>query len=206
MFSIIIPTMWRSHRTIPLLESLNKCEEVGEIYIVNNNPEKTPKEISHFNKITEYKSGKNEYVNPSWNLGVKNCKYNSVALCNDDITFDVSFFKRLPMMDDTLLGIDSTGYTAESKTMKLHLLETTKRNWGFGCLMIFKKEYYRPIPDELKIWFGDDYLFEKFKKVYNIRGLPILTEMSVTSGEMNFHPIILQDEKNYKLLKLNETI
>jgi len=198
--------MWKSHRTEKLLKELNACEEVGEIFIVNNAQESTPMYLSSLKKITEYKSGKNEYVNPSWNIGVTKSKHDFIILCNDDITFDTRTLKRIPMMDDTLIGMDSSNYTAESKVFKLQLIETHKRNFGFGCLMFFKKQDYKPIPNELKIWYGDDYLFEKFKKVYNLRGLPMLTEMSVTCGERNFHPIIMEDERNYKLLKQNEII
>lgn len=207
MFSVIIPTMWRSERTKGLLLSLEQCNKVGEIYLINNNPELTPNYLKDISKLTIFSSGKNEYVNPSWNLGVKNCRHSLIALCNDDINFNTIIFDKIKMMDNTLIGIDSSCYKLESFNNKMFLDKSSVRCFGFGCLMFFKKQAYKEIPDQLKIWYGDDYLFDNFENVYALHGLPISTTMSETCGDLKFATTILQDGYNYTLIKNeNKTI
>ncbi len=36
MFSVIVPTMWRSERTLPMLQKLNDCDYVSEIILIDN--------------------------------------------------------------------------------------------------------------------------------------------------------------------------
>jgi hypothetical protein len=54
------------------------------------------------------------------------------------------------------------------------LVEAEKRITGFGCMMFIKKDSYNFIPNDLIMFFGDDYLFhlnnKKGNKNYNIYG------------------------------------
>lgn len=201
MFSVIIPTMWRSKRTKDLLYSLEQSEKVGEIFLINNNSENTPDYLKDLKKITIFNSGKNEYVNPSWNIGVKNSKFDFIALCNDDINFNTIIFDKIKIMDKTLIGIDSSCYQLQTFNNVLYLDKLSTRCYGFGCLMFFKKQDYIEIPEQLKIWYGDDYLFDNFENIYAIYGLPILTTMSETCSDYKFVSTILQDQYNYSLIK-----
>ena len=79
MISVIMPTMWKSHRTIALLESLDKTHEVSEIIIVDNNVSSRPNGLkSH--KFIFLNQQTNIFVNPAWNLGVQKSKEDLEAL------------------------------------------------------------------------------------------------------------------------------
>jgi hypothetical protein len=204
MFSVVIPTMWRSSVTEQLLRELVACEAVGEIFIINNAAESTPEYLKELSKVTEYSSGKNEYVNPSWNLGVQNAKFDLIALCNDDILFNTDIFKEINILDDMLVGLDTDSYSVGqwNQPVTVQLKEVSVRGYGFGCLLLFNKQSYRVIPEQFKIWCGDDYLFEKFKHVYALENFPVLTEMSVTTrSDPHFLIVTAQDAEHWHNLK-----
>ena len=102
MFSVIIPTMWRVSEFLNDLRSLNECELVGEIILINNDIKMTPDSFSiqNYSKLIEIKTPKNMYVNPAWNLGVRCAKYNKIAIKNDDTFFD--YFKTLNVVEKEL--------------------------------------------------------------------------------------------------------
>jgi hypothetical protein len=75
------------------------------------------------------------------------------------------------------------------------------RDWGFATILIYKKQSYIEIPEDLKIWCGDDFLFDKFKRKMAICGLPLETKMSVTAMLTIFDDIRNKDMENYKKYK-----
>jgi len=81
---------------------------------------------------------------------------------------------------------------------ELKLTPTNNRNWGWGCLIIFEKKNWIPIPENIKVWYGDDFIFNDNPiQCYNLEGFPIQTEMSTTSDEVTFNEIKRQDQINY---------
>ena len=89
-WAVIIPTMWRSPLTIPLLASLSESPHVQEIIIIDNSPvDKPPFQLP---KIKILEQAENIYVNPAWNLGVQYTRYDLICLCNDDVAFNPSIF------------------------------------------------------------------------------------------------------------------
>ena len=195
--SIVIPTMWKSNKLEILLNNLNKCDVIGEILIIDNDYESKNIDTNQYNKVIYVKMDQNIYVNPSWNLGVSKSNFEIVALLNDDIVFDVNFFNQLSVADETIIGVAEQSYKGPSDT-NFRLEETDNRNWGFGCMIIFNKKYYVQIPEELKIWCGDDYLFRKFKNKSIIKGVYFDTTMSVTSDLPIFNEVKSNDEILYK--------
>lgn len=198
LFTVVIPTMWKSVHSRNLLETLDSCRAVGEIFIVNNNPALTPDYLKNLNKVTLYSSGFNEYVNPSWNIGVQQAKHELVALCNDDIVFNTDILNTINISDDTLIGLDTSCYKLTEDATETRLQLTHSRGHGFGCLMFFKKKDYVVIPEQLKVWYGDDYLLANFKYVYTLHGLAVKTNMSTTSAKPEFNEIIQQDTRSYR--------
>jgi hypothetical protein len=196
MFSIIIPTIWKNNRIIKLLEELNTNKSVGEIIIINNNKENTPNIGLNSDKLKIITPDKNIYVNPSWNLGVKKAKYDNIALCNDDITFNTKIFSYLKPKDDSLIGLDDSCYKL-IEDQKYQLIINKKLNYGFGCLLIFNKNSYKPIPEFLKIWYGDNYLHKNTKNVYSLIGLKIETEMSSSKTIPEYYYLVEQDKINF---------
>ena len=76
MYSVIIPTLWRSTRTLRLISDLVQCSRVGEVIIIDNNNG----QIAEGGKVKIISNGKNNYVNPSWNMGVYADTYPFIAL------------------------------------------------------------------------------------------------------------------------------
>jgi len=203
MFSVIIPTMWRSHRTIALLKNLSLCNKVQEILVIDNNAKERPK--INIDKVKLYNSGKNNFVNPSWNAGVRLANSEFIAICNDDITFNTKIFNQVSkFLEDSLIGIDTSCYELINDENQYKLKEVDKMCHGFGCLMFLSKKNYKKIPDSLKIWFGDNFIFDNFTKKYSLCGLKIDTEMSTTCNNPIYYEIIEQDKKNYSALNKNE--
>ena len=67
------------------------------------------------------------------------------------------------------------------------------RDWGFGIVIAGHKKSYYKIPENIRIWHGDDYLVqlnnENAKINYVIDNVPIFTKMSVTSDLPEFEEI-----------------
>ena len=67
------------------------------------------------------------------------------------------------------------------------------RGWGFGIVIGGNKKSYHKIPENIRIWYGDDYLVqlnnEGAKPSYVIDNVPIFTKMSATSDLAEFEEI-----------------
>lgn len=208
MYSVIIPTMWRSPRTLKLISDLVQCDKVGEVIIIDNNPEsKSIPAPCDLNFTTEYKgkvkiisNGRNNYVNPSWNMGVHAAAYPLIAICNDDINFNANKMFELEPECSDIFGLGVLSYEIEREFDYPTVTPTDKRAHGWGCLIMFRKEDYKPIDERLKVSFGDDWLFLNFAQRYNINGIRVETEMSTTSREAEFIAIAETDSQIWHTL------
>jgi len=201
MISFIIPTLQKSEVLIELLCGLNEQKYTSEIILINNALTELPFK-KKFNKLKILTPNQNLYVNPSWNIGVNLAKENKIALCNDDILFDFSKLGLIQEFISPKIGIigmaDSNFSQIDYHHIKLR--KTISRCFGFGTLMFLNRINYRAIPEDLKIWHGDDYLFNAQNKInYLLEGFPIKTKMSSTSGLPIFNNIIEQDTLNFNL-------
>jgi len=183
--TFIIPTMWRSKRTTALLESLEIQPEVEEIIVIDNDRLNRP-ELPNIDKLNIITSGRNMYVNPSWNLGVRMATTEYIALCNDDITFDARYIGDIlnNIKPGMIIGQHSENYELKEQAA-IYTHKITARCNGYGCLMFMRTEDYHEIPEVMKVSFGDDFLFSRLNS-YVCRGLKIETEMSTTSSEPEF--------------------
>lgn len=180
MFSVIIPTMWRVKEFLSDLTTLNACNNIGEIILINNNINMTPDSFSvkDYSKLIEIKPTKNMYINPSWNLGVRCAKFDKIVIKNDDTFFDYSrtldaVEKELDK-DDCVIGtyLQHDNYTIRTISEKdITFTEVPRRDLGFGCCMFLNKQSYVPINEKILIWYGDDFIAESYTK----RGLKIKT-------------------------------
>lgn len=199
-FSVIIPTMWGSNKTEKLLKELNKCVLIDEIIIIDNNP-KDRIELNDLDKIKIITTKENIYVNPAWNLGVKNSQNNLICLCNDDINFDVNdVFNFIYDNNQNLgcIGVHPDSYKMKNGLNKLSESYHTGGG-GWGCLIFCKKENWIEIPDNLKIGYGDDWIAITNKPHYSLKTKEnIVTDMSTTSSKKEFNSIIQSDIKLWK--------
>ena len=197
-FSVIIPTIWKSQRTDRLLKDLEECEYVDEIIVIDNaSIYETDRTIG---KIRMISYGENIYVNPAWNKGIELAKNECIALCNDDINFDPNIFGVIDESILTYVGIIGMGegnYKDEINKEKgsyIDIWEPGVNDWGWGCLIMLKKSHWLPIPNEIKIWYGDN-IIKDVNAISKgcLRNFKVETEMSTTSDEKEWDEIKKKD-------------
>lgn len=214
--SVIIPTMQKSLEVLfKLLYLLQKDESVSEIIIIDNAC-KGLDINSELSKVRVIIPQNNLYVNPSWNLGVKEAKEDFWTLFNDDVIPPENFCSnvlKLLSKDIGILGIN-TKYVENvldeklystiqtPKTSKIKLKKVSGRTRDFGIIMFGHKNSYYEIPQEMLIWCGDDYLFkmnkDNNKQNYIISGQKIKHLHSLTSNSSNFSQIKDNDLAYFK--------
>ena len=201
-YSVVIPTLWKSNRIHKLLKDLEECEYVDEIIVIDNaSIYETDRTIG---KIRMVSKGENIYVNPAWNLGIELAKNECIALCNDDINFNPNIFG---VIDDSILtyvgiiGMGEGKYKDEidkEKGSYIDIWEPGINDWGWGCLIMLKKSHWLPIPNEIKIWYGDN-IIKDVNSVSKgvLRNFKVETEMSTTSDETEWDEVKKKDYENF---------
>ena len=211
----IIPTMWRkSLFTINVLKYYVSLDEITKIIIIDNDIGRRPKsEVFDSNKIKIIDYGKNLYVNESWNRGMENAGEDLICICNDDIRVDklaISLISEFESLNPN--AIDLIGVSNDISTkcfgicrFKMDLTKNIGLQAGglFGIAMFIRKKNYKPIPKDLKVWFGDDFLARSCKNVYTISPIKITGGMSATVSSIrkeggNIDEIIEIDKFNWK--------
>jgi len=198
--SFIIPTIWKSSMLEELIERLSKSDYAGEIIIIDNKGE-NGRNLIKYKKVKVYNSPENLFVNPSWNKGAELATYKKIAICNDDILFDTRYLAQISKALDKNIGIIGVDRSCleYSGRESLWLRYTADRRFPYGILMFMNKDKYVNIPEELKIYSGDNYLFEYIRRPhFAIKGIKIITQMSSSSGSEEFKLIKMNDMKIYK--------
>jgi hypothetical protein len=217
-FSVIIPTLFSCISiTKHLIDSLCQDPSVSEIILIDNTNKSdniSADRIFPNEKVKVYSQGKNIYVNPSWNLGVKLAKEENIALLNDDMVIPDYLFNILTQLDFKNIGIlgachpyiEEVDVFTRYAVDKVEAMPMKERIWGYGIFMAMHKSHYIPIPEDMLIWCGDDYLFHQNilagRNNYTLL-CPIHTKMSVTSNNPIFDNIKENDvvvyNKKYKV-------
>jgi hypothetical protein len=205
-YTVIIPTIWKSEYTMELLERYSKSEYVGEIILIDNAP---IKDIV-MDKLIHIKEKENTYVNPAWNKGVALTKYDNITITNDDILFNVEeyyyFIEQLtPLKNYGYIGSHSENYTLKEHT-DVRIEEYSNKNnfGGWGCLFSFHKSMWVDIPNQLKIWYGDNFIHAIHHPILQLRGFKMETKMSTSSDDMSVRDIRNNDTYEWnKLINLN---
>lgn len=156
---------------------------VSEILIVNNVDE--PLRFAE-PKVRVLDQGENIGVNPAWNLGVRETTAEYLAILNDDILFDPEVFdyaRRLLDRGWGLVGPDSSCLNTEHRGPVSHRIASGVGE-PFGTMMMLRRENYVPIPEDLRIWGGDDWLWLLQRRPSAaLVGTSLWTEMSTTSSD-----------------------
>lgn len=212
--SVIIPTLQKNLEILNnLVTSLDRDESVSEIIIIDN----STKGYKHNStKLKVIVPKKNLFVNPSWNLGVKEAKEEIISLLNDDITIPNEFCKNIIEQMTSDMGI--VGFhkdyienvqkimpTPESTKIKLE--KATGRCGYYGVAMFFYKSSYIEIPEDIKIFWGDDWLYYQNKKKkrtnYFIINQRIYHWGSLSSTDKVVNPYSKKDSKLYRKYSRN---
>lgn len=207
--TVVIPTLQKQKEMlVNLLETLDQDSLVEEIILIDN----SLKGLDYTNsKLKLINPKENMFVNPSWNLGVKEAKNSIVALLNDDIIIPADFCSRVvekmsPNMGCVGFNIDNIQETREIKTLpeigNLSLEETEFRGNHWGIAIFFYKSSYDEIPNDIKIFCGDDWIFlqnELYnRRNYNITGQNIYHWGSLSSASKSLSKIGNSDRKIYR--------
>lgn len=217
MISIVIPTLQKDRKClINLIKTALLDSAAGEIIVINNSLKGL--DMAEFNNDERVKiitpEGGNIYVNPAWNLGVKEAKYDIVALVNDDLALPEGFVSAVEKQmtpDMGIVGLNSDKYMKvmdkidENPPVENVILKKTNyMDLTYGACMFFYKKAYKEIPDEIKIVYGDAWIFYQAikmgRKNYKISGQTVYHLGSLSSGDKVFNPVCKNDAKIYKRL------
>jgi hypothetical protein len=160
MYSVIIPTMWKCDRLHETLFELNNHPSVGEIILIDNSS--IEHALPKLEKLIYILEEKNTFVNPAWNKGVSLSKYDKLLILNDDTWFDWNVMIPLSQFVTEqfgCIGMCEANYTIEDTQTELELVPINHRIGGFGTAFFIHKSNWIPIPDTMKIFCGDDWLF-----------------------------------------------
>lgn len=205
--SIIIPTLQKNLDFLTqLIGSLVKDEAVGEIIVIDN----STKGFEYNNdKVRVIIPEENLFVNPSWNLGAKESKFEYLGILNDDICIPEGFCGRiLNDITESTGVIGTNGYSMINKSYEpenitdnsYRLEEKPFTTFNFGVMMFMHRNCFYEIPTDLKIFYGDDYLFfmnkKNKKKNYVIEDLKMYHYGSLSSK--HFADLIKKENSLFK--------
>ncbi|MGN0902576.1 MAG: glycosyltransferase family 2 protein, partial [Succinivibrio sp.] len=213
MISIIIPTMQKDLIVLDkLVTELLDDSSVGEIIIIDN----SGKGLNyHQPKVKVFVQKQNLFVNPAWNLGIRlsSKEYPIFGVLNDDIIFPKNLFKSVlsffEKADDSvgLAGIDCVSNTPraefdtypEDSEVRFEKIDKMAGFWGsayFG-----RKEHYFMIPEEIKVFYGDHFLFRRNQQAgrsnYKITNISVKHLESLTSHSSSFIKKLFRSDRKY---------
>lgn len=205
MVSVIFPTMWKPNFALDTLKEVSQNEHVGEIIIIDNSDKE--RDISEIKKVVYIKEPTNTYVNPAWNKGVKLAKYDKIFLLSDDVISNwdiISLLYDYITEDKGIIGPYWECWHDKQNGDGPYLESTQNMVNCYGAAMFFHKNSYTEIPEELKIHYGDNWIFNKSPKPnFNIHNWRFKGDSEITSGLPQFSEIKNQDKLNYLRL-INE--
>ena len=198
-FSVIMPTMWRSDKTYRLLKILNSHRLVSEILVIDNDPASRPK-MKRLKKLRYVYKGENIFVNPAWNLGVKESKRDNLIIVNDDVIIPNSLINK---MSDEIDTYEIVGLHPDSMNSKIALHDSIHSGphigHGWGCCIFMKKDAWEDIPDGLNVWFGDNWIC-KNQKCYSVKS-NVEADISTTVNSEGISEIVRKDIEVWKNLQ-----
>lgn len=212
MYSVVVPTLWvpDTIKFKNLLNEVNTHPLVKEIILIDNSPDvnKNIKQyiIDNLDKLIHIRMEENIYVNPAWNLGVETSNAEFIILLNDDFFTDVGVSQLIDLhnthldKNEALYGISGKCYEEfiSNDPPTIDKDGSGLGGTGWACFIILPKKNYPIIPNDLKIWFGDDFILRRFieKKLpmysfINLRVLQISTTVNSVAASINK---ILEDD------------
>lgn len=171
MLSVIVPVLNEIEITDDFLASVHaNTARPDEIILIDNGSTDDIRSLAEKYpdlNINYVRNENNVGVNEAWNQGVRLAKNPLISILNNDILLNEFFFaKVIETMADPEVGmcVPHTVYmnVVEGKDEPVSLQEMKSRQgWAFTIRKSIITEHDNFIPsDKIKIWCGDDYLFE----------------------------------------------
>jgi len=211
---LIIPTLWLCDRFTSTLQGYLRLDEISQIIVVDNKPSARPATISAMlshEKLVVLEQQQNIYVNAAWNLGIRSLEQKAglVGLINDDITLPDHVIQTVTTRSwdpgDVLGLLPVPAEHGEPHELAIRPLAYTiklsigQQYPGFGSALFFERAPYKPIPDSLRIWFGDDWILRNSSTVYGLFCPAITVEQHVSMRAMkqaaDFRAILESDKQ-----------
>ena len=216
MFSIVIPTLQKDTKILKmLLDELNQDQTVGEIILIDNSLQGFE---YNSDKLRIIVPNENLFVNQSWNLGVEKAKFDYVGILNDDILLPKNLvsdvYSFLQGENIGLVGIDKKsifGYKPEeikaypqNSEIKYLPIKNDLYIGYWGVAIFGKKSNFSEIPQEMKIWCGDNFLLktnqDKYRKNFKLRCDKIIHLGSLSCGTSTLDGIKKSDIEFYSTI------
>ena len=154
MFTYIMPTILKTDRWKQQLPLVLSHPLIKQVIIVMDMVEDINIDLSGFPNIEKCKviyTGGGGYCNGAWNYALEQpIPTENIVLANDDIVYDTNIFDRIANLNLSEYGIIGAGTEFKQVISRTH---------GFGQLMFMIKYHFTPIPEGIKHWFGDDWIF-----------------------------------------------
>lgn len=191
-----IPCLYGAGHTLEAIESVAYKEDVSLVIVDNGAEEQVKNVISAYDnweKVTVIHNKENIYVNPAWNQIIKNF-----------LSSDSDYL--LIMNSDLILRVDwkteLDAYLSKNPNdIPVPLILTNKdvlnRDFGNseqevfegtpGVLIILNKvqaNLIYPIPETIKVWFGDNWIYEGLRKL-GYKTVVLSKLVSYHSGSQN---------------------
>ena len=201
MISVIMPTMWKPEGVLERIKLIVEHPSVFELILIDNSD--TPPELPFIKKVRHIKEGKNTYVNPAWNKGYELAFPTIDKLCflNDDVITDWDIFDKMDYdgmitEDRGMIGPNESCWKGLNTSPGVY--PVNRRDNCYGCIFFIHRKSYVPIPEDLLVHYGDDWLFTKSgKQNYGINAWPMGGESEQTSGLPIFNSIKELDRHNW---------
>ena len=166
-------------------------------------------------------TGFNKPLNHLWNDYVKESSTEFICLLNNDVRISpnflsssISVLEKEPSVGFVNHVTNNSTYSSWSDSLEYVIEESPYRQ---GWDPIFRKSCYSPIPDDLKFFYGDDYIYSKlyssgYKGAYVLNSPMIHFERSTTTEKGGLRDCSLDGEfflsldLDYKNLTLNEDL
>lgn len=188
MITVVVPVLNQIQITDKFLgyiaENVVLPEEI--ILIDNGSTEKIGKLVKKYSKYGKLKikfirHEKNTGVNAAWNEGIKLAKTPLISILNNDIILNKYFFKKIIEASQVsekygifcVTNAKKIGQVKESRDVKVKIANMGKREgWAFTI----RKEItdrLPPIPSDLRIYCGDDFLYYGTRTVLGFQAVRI---------------------------------
>lgn len=206
-YTAIVPTMLKTYRLYTLVDSLLNSQYIDEVIVIDNS-DKTEPSIEPHEKLTYICEGRNTGCNPAWNKGVELSKNELLVIVNDDVNFNPDI---LGVLTDELLeqsgvigmgvgnwdGYNGIPFTYEGNPY-LEEWKSGIDDAGWASLFMLKKSMWIPIPEDLIVWYGDNFIKDvnPVKKSI-LRGFKCETDMSTTTDLPELNELKKQDGVNW---------
>jgi len=187
-FTVIIPTILKTKQEVfqYTLDALHKNPLVDKIIIIDNTEDKKFKTSGYtFNSKMQMIDDKLQLPpNHSWNYGLSLCKTKYWLFVNDDVLMHSSIINdcKNVMEDNLSIGLLQVGtnvtqtvgdYISTLKPFDSAMQPThyfiQGDNYMMGWWVVGRTENWKPIPEELKYFYGDNFCY----RVNQMQGLKI---------------------------------